>query len=138
MKCPNDQADLRHQQYEGEIDIDRCPSCRGVWLDHGELRKAQENLSEDHSARLAEIGSAARAYEFARQKAKVPGACPRCGCGLIQEEYAYCSQILVDRCADCLGIWLDAGELQALEAFFEQQAELGAGVRQGFWASLFR
>ena len=38
MKCPNCNETLlmteRHQ-----IEIDYCPSCRGVWLDKGELDK---------------------------------------------------------------------------------------------------
>lgn len=138
MKCPTDQTDLQHQTYEGEIEIDRCPSCDGVWLDQGELEKAQENLTADHSDSLARIGSVAQAYEFARQKAKIPSSCPKCASQLQHEEYGYCSQILVDRCPNCLGIWLDAGELQALEVFFETQRAAAAGARQGFWASLFR
>lgn len=142
MKCPKDQAELERQTYEGEIEIDRCPTCRGVWLDHGELKKAQENLTHDHSDRLGRIGSIAQAYELARQRAEIPGSCPECGSELHHEEYGYCSQILVDRCSNCLGIWLDDGELQSLEAFFEKEAKVGAGAeaetRKGFWASLFR
>ena len=138
MKCPTDQSDLERQTYEGEIEIDRCPSCGGVWLDQGELEKAQENLAADHSDRLGRIGSVAQAYEFARQQAQIPSSCPKCDSELYPEEYGYCSQILVDRCPSCLGIWLDAGELQSLEAFFEKESRVGAGARQGFWASLFR
>jgi uncharacterized protein len=38
MKCPIDQADLVVTERQG-IEIDYCPSCRGVWLDRGELDK---------------------------------------------------------------------------------------------------
>jgi Zn-finger nucleic acid-binding protein len=38
MKCPIDQADLVMSERQG-IEIDYCPSCRGVWLDRGELDK---------------------------------------------------------------------------------------------------
>lgn len=38
MKCPIDQADLVMTDRQG-IEIDYCPSCRGVWLDRGELDK---------------------------------------------------------------------------------------------------
>ncbi|MBS1714231.1 MAG: DUF4339 domain-containing protein [Armatimonadetes bacterium] len=36
--CPVDGTALRRVQRTG-IDIDTCPACRGVWLDHGELEK---------------------------------------------------------------------------------------------------
>lgn len=38
MKCPIDQADLVMTDRQG-IEIDYCPTCRGVWLDRGELDK---------------------------------------------------------------------------------------------------
>lgn len=138
MKCPNDGTPLVHETYENEVMIDKCPDCNGVWLNHGELKKIQENLSNDYSEQLSKISAVAQAYEFAKQKAKPARKCPVCSVEMFQEEYAYCSQILIERCPECLGVWLDAGELQALEMFFEQQAEVGAGARLGFWASLFR
>ncbi|HMR55257.1 MAG TPA: zf-TFIIB domain-containing protein [Candidatus Doudnabacteria bacterium] len=38
MQCPNDQATLLMTERQG-IEIDYCPTCRGVWLDKGELDK---------------------------------------------------------------------------------------------------
>lgn len=38
MKCPNDDTILQITERQG-IEIDYCPSCRGVWLDRGELDK---------------------------------------------------------------------------------------------------
>ena len=41
MACPNDGAPLVMSERQG-IEIDYCPSCRGVWLDRGELDKIIE------------------------------------------------------------------------------------------------
>lgn len=41
MKCPIDAADLQMTDRQG-IEIDYCPTCRGVWLDRGELDKIIE------------------------------------------------------------------------------------------------
>ena len=41
MKCPIDSADLLMSDRQG-IEIDYCPTCRGVWLDRGELDKIIE------------------------------------------------------------------------------------------------
>ncbi len=38
MKCPIDNVDLVMSERHG-IEIDYCPTCRGVWLDRGELDK---------------------------------------------------------------------------------------------------
>ena len=36
MQCPTDGATLVMSERSG-IEIDYCPTCRGVWLDRGEL-----------------------------------------------------------------------------------------------------
>lgn len=41
MQCPNDGAVLTMSE-RGGIEIDYCPTCRGVWLDRGELDKIIE------------------------------------------------------------------------------------------------
>lgn len=38
MHCPKDGTALQARQ-RGGVDIDYCPTCRGVWLDRGELEK---------------------------------------------------------------------------------------------------
>jgi Zn-finger nucleic acid-binding protein len=38
MQCPTDQTTLVMSERSG-IEIDYCPTCRGVWLDRGELDK---------------------------------------------------------------------------------------------------
>lgn len=41
MQCPIDQTTLQVTDRQG-IEIDWCPTCRGVWLDRGELDKIIE------------------------------------------------------------------------------------------------
>lgn len=43
MKCPIDAAELVMSDRQG-IEIDYCPTCRGVWLDRGELDKIIERM----------------------------------------------------------------------------------------------
>lgn len=38
MRCPVDQAELVMSERQG-VEIDYCPTCRGIWLDRGELDK---------------------------------------------------------------------------------------------------
>lgn len=38
LVCPNDSASMQSVQRNG-VEFDFCPTCRGVWLDRGELEK---------------------------------------------------------------------------------------------------
>jgi Zn-finger nucleic acid-binding protein len=49
MACPIDGTTLTMSERSG-IEIDYCPTCRGVWLDRGELDKIIQRNSEAVSA----------------------------------------------------------------------------------------
>ena len=49
MACPVDGAVLVMSERSG-IEIDYCPTCRGVWLDRGELDKIIERNGADMAA----------------------------------------------------------------------------------------
>jgi len=117
LTCPRDGSPLETKTYEAKIEVDVCPSCGGIWLDKGELEAIQEAKENDYS----------------------PVGCLKCAAEMDTREYAYCSQIVIDTCPEGCGIWLDAGELQALEKFFERsQAEAGDVIplRWRLWATV--
>lgn len=41
LMCPNDNASMQTVNRNG-VEFDMCPTCRGVWLDRGELEKLIE------------------------------------------------------------------------------------------------
>ena len=53
------------------------------------------------------MAEAARASERKLHHMK----CPKCGADLVTIDFA---GIQIDRCPECLGVWLDAGELEML------------------------
>ena len=40
--------------------------------------------------------------------------CPKCGMELVEINY---KNIKIDRCSECEGVWLDAGELESISKF---------------------
>lgn len=46
LLCPNDNAPMQAVK-RGEVELDICPQCRGVWLDRGELEKILEGGREE-------------------------------------------------------------------------------------------
>lgn len=46
LMCPNDNAPMQTLDRYG-VQFDMCPTCRGVWLDRGELEKLMESATDD-------------------------------------------------------------------------------------------
>ncbi len=64
----------------------------------------KKKIEEERHKRLAE-------EEKKRLKELHYMRCPKCGMELIEIDY---KGIKVDKCSECEGIWLDAGELEAV------------------------
>ena len=47
MKCPTCKEPNLVMSERQSIEIDYCPECRGVWLDHGELDKIIERSNAE-------------------------------------------------------------------------------------------
>lgn len=60
MKCPVDGTILVMSERQS-IEIDYCPTCRGVWLDRGELDKILERSAAEAPAPMPEAPRAAPA-----------------------------------------------------------------------------
>jgi uncharacterized protein len=130
MLCPRDKTSLTEQRYEAHVQVDACGTCGGMWLDDGELEAIQESRERDHRRDLDAMPDLVGAVGAHAE----PGACPKCGAVMESREYAHCSRIVVDVCPEGHGIWLDGGELRALEIFFEK-AKLSANTEdEGLWA----
>ncbi|HVU02902.1 MAG TPA: zf-TFIIB domain-containing protein [Polyangiaceae bacterium] len=141
MKCPRDGSVLETKTYEAKIEVDVCPSCGGMWLDHGELEAIQEAKEHDYRKSLEEVAdTVSRSINQVVQETTAPIACVKCGTRMDTREYAYCSQIVIDTCPEGHGMWLDAGEIQALEKFFERsqaEAREALPLRFRLWATLY-
>lgn len=134
MECPRDGKKLSLVHYEDGVMADACPECKGLFLDRGELEKVEEVREHDWSEMMSRFPDlVAGAYEKARQMARQEIKCPKCGSEMERREYAYCSQVMINKCVKCGGIWLDGGEAEALEIFYERERE---GARRGFLGSL--
>jgi uncharacterized protein len=138
MQCPHDESDLQRRPYESDVVVDQCRVCDGVWLDKGELEKIQETVENDYQGELEKMPeSTVQAYRSARSEHERGSlACPNCQADMTEREHGYCSQIFIDVCQSCSGVWLDKGELKALEVFFERSKADTRELRRGFWQSL--
>jgi len=107
LRCPADHRSLRVQTI-GTATFAHCVHCAGIWL----TREALLPPSLDPAA----LPPATRVATPATRKRKSPLACPECGSSLTAERV---EGIEVDRCTHCVGIWLDAGEYDAVRRHIE-------------------
>jgi Zn-finger nucleic acid-binding protein len=93
------------------IDIDRCPQCRGGWLDESELSQVEATVKSTEEQRKAMIEYANRASEL---------SCPRCGGSMSAFNYrAY--NLELDVCDQRHGFWLDEGEAKRVREIVEER-----------------
>ena len=137
MKCPDDSTNLERTTYEGDVQVDRCPDCGGIWLDHGELEAIEELQENDYRAELKTIPNYfEKSYEMALARSEGTYMCPQCERAMEKREYAFCSQVMIDVCPQCRGVWLHEDEIAELEIFFEKNRLETAEIRKGFLMSL--
>jgi Zn-finger nucleic acid-binding protein len=138
MRCPRDGAELASRIYEANVEIDECPTCRGTFLDDGELQRIQAAVERDHHKELAApVNFSAEEREAERQESMPLVACPKCDHTMERRRYGLGSMTVIDVCPQGDGIWLDRGELEALEQFYERsQAEAEIPITWRIWAAV--
>lgn len=115
MQCANCRSELEQIDFRG-IKVEECPACQGRWFDRGELRKAKDNTDED--LRWLDFDPfVAKANQFA-VVSKESGVCPKCSRNMISLTYAK-SGVVIEKCEQCEGIWLQEGEFKKIIAYLE-------------------
>lgn len=128
MQCPRCEGDLRVEDYRG-IEIDRCTSCGGIWLDHEELDQLEDTVLDDDRAKGTLVY---RHFEGDLH-------CPRCQGPMRMFHYrAYALEL--DFCEREHGFWLDAGEeKRVLELMRQRIRDLERkGQAEQEWAGFLR
>jgi hypothetical protein len=120
MTCPRCQALLSEVTRAGVV-ADTCGTCRGMWLDKGELREMVARV--DGSRRAGSHGAqyagtnAGLTTQMKRRPPQTGEAgclrCPRCG-DLLRATQR--DGVRVDVCRRCRGVWLDDGEFERIKA----------------------
>ena len=109
MNCPRCSAQLKVQTFKG-IDVDRCPTCEGMWLDHGELDQMEDTVMDDDHA---------KGTMFFRAEGS-DLQCPKCNAPMKWFRYRHYN-LELDFCEAEHGFWLDKGEEKRVLEIMEQR-----------------
>lgn len=95
-----------------KVELDKCHSCEGVYLDKGELMSITNNRPL-HKLTTTHLGVDSDSKLL----------CPSCG-SIMDAEFP--DDIEIDICLNCNGVWLDKGELAKLKKLDSSDVDISS------------
>jgi len=135
MNCPACDRALTTMTI-GQITVDACSGgCAGIWFDHFELKKVDEQ-SESAGAALLELPrDQSLSVDTERRR-----TCPKCGPEMVMMRHftSVSRKVTIDECPNCGGVWLDAGELAGIRNEFPSDEARQKAAQEAFSAMFDR
>ena len=132
MNCPRCNSTLQPVVFDGQT-VQVCSGCNGEWLAAGELQKIVEHHDEVFTqAELDSLDPVNRQIETVDPADQDKLNCPVCE-NVEMEHFNYgdTSGIILHKCAECGGIWMDKEQLQKVEEVVDGwKADLGKDMAQ--------
>jgi uncharacterized protein len=117
MKCPVDQTHLQKAIFQ-QLEVDYCPTCLGMWFDEDELRQAKDKKDEELQWLDVDIWQ-----DKGQMKISKDGKlCPSCRLPMYAVMYGD-SDIEIDLCNICRGVWLDHGEFRKIVKYLQKKKD---------------
>lgn len=108
------------------MSVDVCDGgCGGIWFDHYELSKVDEQ-GEAAGAGLLDVAIDPAVHVDLEQRR----LCPSCTDGVVMMRHftSVERKVTIDECPECGGIWLDPGELRGIRTEFGTDEERQAAA----------
>jgi Zn-finger nucleic acid-binding protein len=94
------------------VELDICKYCDAVWFDKGEfINVVNKLLSNNKIKDRPDKGYQRESVNSLNNYRLRKLACPRCETPLDVRNFSFDSNVFVDRCNTCGGLWVDKGEL---------------------------
>jgi Zn-finger nucleic acid-binding protein len=104
---------------KANVQIDACPRCRGAWFDHRELLPIILHLAKDPRVKEERPRGKPNPQRSVPQSGR---RCPHDHALLLTFNYAHDSNVFLDRCPQCQGIWSDGKDIPRLAAHAKANA----------------
>lgn len=120
LPCPSCHNRRLQRIARNGIQVDVCPRCAGVWLDHYEL----DLISKRYDPSM--LRDATFLNKYAEESTQGHKQCPVCKVDMPLYKITKPIPIEIDVCETCSGIWLDKGELDQAQILNEVPKALNA------------
>lgn len=117
MNCPSCKIELKKAVFYG-VEIDYCSKCLGLWFEQDELTQAKDEKDKDLNWLDIPLWKEKAKFQISKGKK----LCPSCSVPLYQVNYGD-SQIKIDLCNVCQGIWLDRGEFKKVIDYLKEKGK---------------
>ncbi len=108
----------------GDVVIDKCVSCDGIWFDDLELGHFKRSL-DNIDWNLIDVD-----HKPEPQPEHAISICPRCpGEVLSKDVYGYNTKVEIKRCSKCEGIWIEIHHLLSLMELSKLGQQIAPGIR---------
>ena len=111
MKCPRCNSDLSVEKFK-DVEVDRCPGCKGIWLDYHEMDQLEDMEMDDD-----EVKGSMLFRSFVGDL-----HCPSCQSGMQMFQYR-AFDLELDFCPNEHGFWLDSGEEKRVLEIMKQRVK---------------
>ncbi len=115
MTCPNCKKETLKEIKLYKNQIEKCRQCQGLWFDYDELRKTKDE--KDEYLKWLDLDLWDKSEKF--RASPLNKLCPLCKETLFEVNYGN-SDIKVDVCNSCKGIWLDKGEFEKIIRYLKK------------------
>jgi Zn-finger nucleic acid-binding protein len=100
---------LEKQTLGEDVQVDECTVCHGVWFDGGELSEAKKGEAPDLRWVEFDLWKEEDLFQVSEGALK----CPRDHVPMASVKYGP-TEVTVDACVKCRGVWLDKGEFEQI------------------------
>lgn len=131
MHCPACNGSLSIVALQG-CDVGICPLCEGIWFNSANLKTVVDKMIA-----AGEVDSPEPSIFLQPRRIERPNKqeglrmCPDCGLVMKKLNYATDSNVFIDKCAECSGIWTDIGDLMAIAEYIKgdpRSAKIGEAI----------
>ena len=117
MQCPQCRKSMIPKK-SGEVVLDECPQCKGIWFDKDELAETAGRTDPDLRWMDFEIWKKEGIVSLNNETLE----CPRCRKIEMQAINYRKPDIDITFCPSCEGVWLGVGDLKNIIHAFETEA----------------
>ncbi len=117
MKCPIHKKINLETAVFYDTEVDYCPEGLGVWFEKGEFRIAKDSKQKNLDWLDVDLWKEKGKFEISKEEK----LCPACEVPMYEVSYSD-SEIRIDLCNVCEGIWLDRGEFKKIIEYLREKS----------------